>query len=606
MAVLFNLGAFDGSSFCLVQSNPSDTVTFEHIRGFPEHAWVKARKGWKIPATAPNLGYLFNTFKEEEYTLTDNAKILLQYEKLTFQVESRRSNKRWEYLFEDKATEFECPYAREKYKPFQHQLVAVESMIGAEGFGLLMEMGTGKTLCVGLELNFLACKLRNKEMIRACIVCPASLMTNWERELNMAISDVHDRSIQILKGDVKSIDQLIYLITNPARIKIAILSYDSLDTMSDQIEKFRPEYAAFDESHYVKNYKSQRSKASLRLSGYCSMKRILTGTPVSNNILDLWHQFEILRPGSLGYGTLEGFKREYATVCEYGGFENVTGFNQDKMDKLREDMARLSFVVKKERCLDLPEKMYHTVTVDMPDNIRKMYDEFEREFCTKLDDNTEVSTEFIIVQILKLAQICSGFAIGHKTIVDEDGIIPDEKIKSTVFMPNGDYKLNIMIEDAIEVCKNGKIIIWSRFRLDASAIHNKMKAAGINGGIFAAQGQSADDRQAIVDRFNNDDSFRYICANPKSGGTGLTLLGSKAVPCHTAFFYSNDFSFGQREQAEARNHRIGQTNKVLYRDYAYKNSIEESIAKALQSKKDLADAVKDVGKIRDILLRKDL
>jgi SNF2 family DNA or RNA helicase len=91
--------------------------------------------------------------------------------------------------------------------------------------------------------------------------------------------------------------------------------------------------------------------------------------------------------------------------------------------------------------------------------------------------------------------------------------------------------------------------------------------------------------------------------NPQSGGVGLTLLGTKTAPCHTAYFYSNSFSFGSREQAEARNHRIGQINKVIYVDYVYKDSIEEYIADVLNGKRDLADEVKNVHNIKEMLLK---
>jgi SNF2 family DNA or RNA helicase len=333
------------------------------------------------------------------------------------------------------------------------------------------------------------------------------------------------------------------------------------------------------------------------------MRRILTGTPVSNNILDVWHQFEILRKGSLGFQTYTGFKKEYAIVEKTGQFETVTGFNDEKIQKLKELMARLSFVVKKERCLDLPERLYNVVPVEMPDTVRQQYNEFAKEFYLQLEDGNEIKTEFILVQMLKLSQICCGYAVGMKQKAEQDPEAEEleyEKIISDI--PNGSYKMDVMLDDAEEVCKSSKLIIWSRFRRSNQEMKKKLAMRGIEAAVFDG-GTKEGDRQTIIDRFNNDDKLRVFIGNPQSGGVGLTLLGTKTAPCHTAYFYSNSFSFGSREQAEARNHRIGQINKVIYVDYVYKDSIEEYIADVLNGKRDLADEVKNVHNIKEMLLK---
>ncbi len=604
MAVLFKIGAVDAQTVCLVTVNSEYNNTLHTLfTGFPEHKWNTKRKGWNIPVTTPNLTYLYNTWKPEEYEVSENAQILLKFESLVHQVEEKRAIRRWEYLFEDIASTWDPPYTR---KPFMHQLVATESMLGSEGFGLLMEMGTGKTMCVGLELDHYACRLQASEMLRIVIVCPKGLRVNWERELNLTIAPVHNKIIEILNGDMKSVEQIMTLISDRARIKIAIVSYDSVETMMTQLIAFQPTYIAFDESHYVKNPTSNRSKAALRLAKECLMRRILTGTPVSNNILDLWHQFELLRPGALGFSTYNAFKREYAYVEKSGAFEKVTGFQEDKMDKLKEDMARLSFIVKKERCLDLPQKMYETRKIEMPVHVREMYMKMANEFYILLDDGNEATTEFIIVQMLKLSQICCGFISGREAVDLEDETYDPENIKvvsKITMIPGGDAKMNVMLDDVEDVVSDGsKVIIWSRFKIDNKTIQRKLAERGIKSVTFDGS-VDADAKQKAVDDFNNNDEYKVFIGNAQSGGVGLTLLGSKTCPCHTTFFYSNGFSYGMRAQAEDRCHRIGQVNKVLYRDYVYENSIEEDIVQVLLDKKDLSEMVKNIGAIKNLLLK---
>jgi SNF2 family DNA or RNA helicase len=370
----------------------------------------------------------------------------------------------------------------------------------------------------------------------------------------------------------------------------------------------KPTMLVCDESHYIKNSESKRFKGVRKLAEVCAMRRILTGTPVANTILDVWSQFEILRPGALGFNTFAGFKREYCNITKAGPFEKIEGYKN--IDKLKENMARMSFIIRKDQCLDLPDQMYDTHFVEMPEKMAAIYNQFNDEFCTFLEDGSQISTEFIIVQMLRLSQICCGVVNAQEKftdgtmVADLDGnMLEEEKFRSkSVAIPGGDLKMNEMLDDVAEVVKSGsKVIIWSRFRHDNRVLQQRLNDLGIWNGIYDG-GTSEKDRQEIVDAFNTNDDFKVFIGNTGSGGVGLTLLGTKTCPCYTAFFYSNDFSYGKRQQAEARNHRIGQVNKVLYRDYVYKGTIEEYIMRKLRQKKDLSDAVKNVGEFKEFLL----
>jgi SNF2 family DNA or RNA helicase len=508
MAVHFVLHAISDKMLIAIPKNLAlIQALITPMNGFPEKAWSKQRQGWKIPVTQPNITYLRNTWREDEYELKENAKILLQYEEVLAIVEEKRATHRWEYLFENKASTYDPPVTR---KPFMHQLVAVESCMGSEAFGLLMEMGTGKTKVIGMEINILSCHMQGNEMIRAVIVCPKALRENWRRELEMEIPDLHNYTIEILNGDAKSLRQIGDALMHEGRIKILIVSYDSVPTMLDQLLAFRPTYVAFDESHYVKNPEAQRSKACNVLSRNSTMRRILTGTPVSNNILDLYHQFELLRPGCLGFATFTAFKREYADIENHGGFEVVVGYNEAKVDALKEHMARLSFVVKKERCLDLPAKTYEVRLIEMSEQHRIHYQQMAQEFMVLLESGEETKTEHMIVQMLKLSQIACGFMnikeLDMHAIQDENDPV---MLTKTVMIPGGDNKLNAMLDDIEDVvANNSKVIVWSRFKLDARILRRKLKERG----IYAVSFIDADDeaRQRAVDAFNTDDNCKVF------------------------------------------------------------------------------------------------
>src|ERR1043165_8796854 len=353
-----------------------DEVELAKFQKFPERKWHNTRdgvRGWSVPVTDPNIEYLESNFvKGQDYTVTNQAKLLLNYKKLTVQVDEMKAQKRWEYLFEDKPPSFEYPHV---LKPFDHQRVTVEAAYGSEYFGLLMEMGTGKTKCFIDECMIYGLNLKEGEILKIVVSCPKSLIYNWEREFHKNFPDLLNYKIECFnKGELKAIGQLTSLLQDSSNIKIIIISHDSVATNLKYLKLFKPTIFGIDESHYLKNPSTQRWKAAKGLSEDSAMRRILTGTPISNNIMDVWAQFEILSPGILGYSTYTAFKAAFAEVESWSGHDNVVGYQEDKMPILKENMAKCSFIVKKSQCLDLPEKMYDTVSVDMPETMRSIYD----------------------------------------------------------------------------------------------------------------------------------------------------------------------------------------------------------------------------------------
>lgn len=190
-----------------------------------------------------------------------------------------------------------------------------------------------------------------------------------------------------------------------------------------------------------------------------------------------------------------------------------------------------------------------------------------------------------IAVLMRLAQITSGF------LRTPSGL--------TLRIPGGEIKA----DHALDIVQNadGKVIIWARFREDIRYLVERLDKVGIksvqiHGGIKQAQ------RDENVDLFNEDNDIRVLVGDAGTGGVGLTLLGPDAQRCSTMIYYSHDWSLAKREQSEDRNHRIGQDQKVTYYDLTAEESIDETIVNALQGKRSLSEALKDVSTIRDFLL----
>lgn len=608
MTILFTIDQYDHKSLIIEFARDITTNQWQELlswaKGFKERSFKKTQEGdgWVVPLNDETMEYIKAHYVlTEHYSLTESARAMVMYNRLTFKANQAKAKKRWDYVFDDAESDFNYPAI---LKPMTHQKVAVESMLDSEYFGLLMEMGTGKTKCFIDEMDIYARRLAEGEMFRAVIIVPKSLRNNWIKEIHKNFCPLHNFTTYILDG--LTIEHFGEFCANKSRIKIVVMSYDMVARLMEFLLYFQPQYMVLDESHYVKNSDSKRFKAARLLAKVVPMRRIATGTPVANNLLDLWSQFEVLNPGALGFSSYSGFKNEFCNIVRIAATEDrtvdkITGYKN--LETLKEKMSVCSFIVKKDRCLDLPDKMYETRAVEMPPNLRQMYDSFLDNFFVNLGDNGMMKTEVVIAQMTKLAQLCGGFAV---TAVETGEEGEEEVERRVVAIEGGDEKMSTMIDDLEEVTAYAKVIVWCRFHYDIDQCIRRLNDKGI--GCAAFDGRvKINERERIVERFNGDRTLRVMVAQPAAGGVGLTLLGnqdSENDSCRYSFFYSNGYSLGEREQAEARNHRIGQKQKVLYRDYVYESTIEEAIAKVLQEKKEVADYMKDIESIRKVLTGK--
>ena len=237
--------------------------------------------------------------------------------------------------------------------------------------------------------------------------------------------------------------------------------------------------------------------------------------------------------------------------------------NLEKLQKLLEPH---SFRVLKKDCLDLPEKIYKTITFELDAAQQRAYDKMQDELRIELGDNTELPVSELAA-LIKLQQITSGYVntpIGVRYVSEDN-----PRLKTLM--------------DAIEDV-DGKFIIWARFREELDAIAAALAEAEIpcvqyHGGV------SREDREAAVDGFQNGD-VRVFVGQPQSGGIGLTLTAAETV-----FYFSNDFNLETRLQSEDRAHRIGTRKNVVYIDIAAESTIDEQIARNLQRKQRTAALV---------------
>ena len=298
-------------------------------------------------------------------------------------------------------------------------------------------------------------------------------------------------------------------------------------------------------------------------------RRILTGEPVTRDPLDLYSQSEYLDEFHLGFSSFYSFRNRYAimVIMNLGNrsFKKVTGFQ--RMDELNDLLRKFSFRVKKDDCLDLPEKTYQYRYVDMTKEQEKAYQEM-KDICMTTTKDTVVTVPNKLAMLGKLHQI----VCGH--IIDNDGKIS--------------YIKNNRMEALLEVTEevDNKCIVWACYRADLKNIAEQLRKKYGDDSVVEYWGDT-DDKQ----RKENIKAFmtgtpKFFVANPATAGFGLNLQVA-----NTVIYYSNSYNLEHRLQSEDRCHRIGQKRNVHYIDLTTLKTVDNLIIKALKGKKDIARQV---------------
>lgn len=457
-------------------------------------------------------------------------------------------------------------------KLMQHQLVAGNIAMAlydnkASGVMFSMEMGTGKTLSAIATIG----ELRKQGNIdKVLIVCPKVAMKVWEDEFEKFVKGLYDYEVVRIAGTPKQkINKFNYLIEFDG-LQIAIINYEYVYAFSEILDKWRPDMIICDESHRIKTPSSNQTKAITKLGNKAKYKMCLTGTPLTNNILDFFSQFRFLDGSVFGY-SFTNYKAKYVIT---GMFNEYLRPNPRNFKELIDKVDSISYRVRKTDCLDLPEFSDIVVPIEMDDKSIKIYKQFEKDFVAWLNENTTISAENALAKTLRLRQITGGFCY------DEEGNIVEVSKN----------RLESCMDIVKELTDAGEqVIVFAEFKSEILAIRDACMKAGISCGTY--YGETKDkDRDALVDAFQAKQVQVFI-GQIESAGISITLTSSSHM-----IFYSTGYKYGVYDQARSRIHRKGQVNKCTYYHLMCENTIDQGIIRALQNKEALAKSVIDAYK----------
>lgn len=475
-----------------------------------------------------------------------------------------------------------------KTQPFTHQHTGFTNSWDKEYYGLFMEMGTGKSKIV---IDTMAALYKTNKIVGALILAPKGVYLNWvKNEIPIHLYDdvIHRVFAWSSTMNRKQIDEADTFMKGCAGLDILVMNIEAL--VSERAYDYAMEFlksrrciTIIDESTCIKNPQAIRTKKCFILSKMSAYRRIMTGTPITQSPLDLFSQTQFLKPGALGFTSFTAFRAYYAQMVTmtfgFRSFPKVVGYRN--LEKLQRDVQTFSYRILKKECLDLPDKVYQSVYVEMTPEQRSVYERLRDEAVVALEGG-DITTMSAITTIMKLQQI----ACGH--VRRDDG--------TEIDLPHN--RLNALDEILEELPADSKVIIWCNFKRDVVAVFEHLDGIDDGDGSKAVHyyGDTTDpERAEALERFHNDPKCRFFIGTPGTGGRGLTL-----VEAATTIYYSNGYNLEHRLQSEDRNHRIGQTQKVTVIDITCVKTVDERIVKLLRAKQDLATLVLDTW--REMLL----
>ena len=417
------------------------------------------------------------------------------------------------------------------------------------------DMGLGKTL---QTITMLARVYKNEASpsateggaLSSLIIMPRSLLFNWQDELKKFAPQLTYYTYYGAQRDLEEALRHQLILTTYALVR-------------NDIEQFREQqfhYIILDESQNIKNLQSQTTQAVFLLNG--EHRLALSGTPIENNLTELYSLYRFLNPAMLG--TPEEFNRTYATPIQHQADKEATEALRRKIFPFM--LRRL----KKDVLTELPDRTEQTLYVEMEADHLRFYEERRRYYQQAIQQS-------INAQGLEKSQMVMFQALSELRRIAS---VPESLSDGAIASP----KIPLLCEQVEEAVAGGhKVVVFFNFIAGIELVGERLTELGID---YATMTGSTRDRRAVIERFQNDSGCRALLMTLKTGGVGLNL-----TVADTVYIFEPWWNKAAEEQAINRLHRIGQKAKVLSFALITRDTIEEKIRLLQQQKQDLADSL---------------
>ena len=428
------------------------------------------------------------------------------------------------------------------------------------GVCLADDMGLGKTL------QSIAVMLGRKDCGAQMVVAPASVVGNWQREVNRFAPALN----------VVMLNEIAYaersgLIASLAKGDLLVLTYGLLLSEAEALCGRQWASVCLDEAHTIKNRDTKSSTSAMRLQSDCRI--ILTGTPIQNHLGELWNLMQFINPGLLG--SYEHFSSHFIAP--------ITAGDQNVRSALKRLVS--PFILrrtKRQVARELPDKEEIILPVTLSDGEMSVYEILRREASAELESSSVVTVN-ALAMITKLREAACSASLVEKKIS----------------LPSS--KLSLMCDKLVQIVEQGnRVLVFSQFTSFLDMACREIEAAGIKDYFYLKGSTPVRERQQMVEAFQKGEKPVFLISL-KAGGLGLNLTGANYV-IHLDPWWNPAIE----QQATDRAYRIGQAQKVTVYHLISEHTIEEKILRLHATKRSLADSLLEGSDLSGKLTAKEL
>lgn len=420
-----------------------------------------------------------------------------------------------------------------------YQKNIINEALNAGCYGIFADTGTGKTL-MGLEIA--------SHFNKTLILCPLSVIeTAWVDDCNKFYpkKKIVNCWSNSRKGRINSLNE---------EADFYVMNYESYKILKNEIRTHKFDCMIIDESSCMKNMGSQITSMILEMTSVIPHRFVLSGCPTPNHNSEIFPQMKFVNNEIFG-NNYYGFLARYF----HQDMANPHVWFQTDEDKERYNLrlSEQSIFLKKEDCVDLPDKIFQVRRFNLSNEQRKYYDEMINDIQSHINEWSKF--EFT-AKLMKLREITSGF------------VYPKEKGTDVIKIQSN--KINALAETLNEI-GDKQVIIWCQFQYEIESLAKQFDGVGLT--------SKTKNRDNTIRDFR-DGKIKYLFTHPQLLGKGVTF-----VNCTYNIYYSLSFSYEEFRQSQDRIHRIGQTNKCTYIILQANDTIDEKIYDCLQRKKSAVD-----------------
>jgi len=570
----------------------------ELCKSIPGSSWSASDQVWRIPLSWSSCLALRSTFRDDLVINEDLAG--WANTQLTSRIAPANELRDLEEFADPKNEDL-----------FPHQRAGVKFLVTAKRALLADEPGLGKTAQAIRALKEL--NEQGEDVFPALIVCPNTLKKNWAREFARWYPGV---TTQVIKGTTtqrkKQFDTPadIYIINwESLRTHSRLAPYGSIalarcsacgghdervslnrcEVHERELNKIDFKSVVADEIHRSKDPKSKQTRALWSATADAKIRFALTGTPIANNVVDMWSILHWLSPEDWSSKT-KWIDRMIDTMMNAFGGMMVIGVKPHMEEEFQKTISHHMRRMLKARVLPwLPDVVNERRDIEMSTKQKKAYEQMRDHMIAELESGEALSAPSVLTQTIRLLQFASSYAdmVVNETTGEPSAVLSEPSCKVDSLMDdikNGDFG-----EDSVAVCAVSRQLI--------ELLSKALTKADIQHGLITGA-QDEDERQQAIDDFQSG-RIKWILFTAQAGGVGVTLTAARRL-----VMLQRPWSLVDHKQAMDRVHRIGSEihDSVIITDYVTEGTIEERVLQVLETKADnFEQIVHDKAKLLDLL-----